>query len=116
MNTTKLVLADNTEIELQEGAALGYMKTHYENNEAMISDWNKLTIENLKVMHILVDDVIIGNYTDMILENETSVLHEDGSIDTIWNIREKTETEKLKEEIVILKQRQEMPNENTFVT
>lgn len=108
MSTTKLVLADSAEINLEGGAALGYMKAHYENKAAMVADWNKMTVENLKTVQILTDDVVVGNYTDMILENETSALQEDGSVDTIWNIRQKTKIEKLKDEISDLKQGQEI--------
>lgn len=108
MSTTKLVLADGTEIKLQEGAAPGYMKANYADKSAMVSDWDKFTLENLKTVQVVTDDVVVGNYTDLILENETSTIQEDGSIDTIWNIREKTENEKLKDEIVALKEGQEI--------
>lgn len=108
MSTTKLVLADSTEIKLEGGAALGYMKAYYASKAAMVANWNKLTVENLKVVQVLTDDVVVGNYTDLILENETSTLQGDGSVDTVWNIREKTENEKLKDEIAALKQGQEI--------
>lgn len=108
MSTTKLVLADSTEINLEGGAALGYMKAHYADKAAMVADWNKLTVENLKAVQVLTDDVVVGNYSDMILENETSILQGDGSVDTVWNIREKTENEKLKEEIAALKEGREI--------
>ena len=107
MNMTKLVLVDSTEIILQGGAALGYMKAHYTNKEEMMADWNKLTVENLKQVQILTDGVVVGNYEEMILENETSAVLEDGTVDTIWNIREKTETEKLKDRIAVLEANQE---------
>lgn len=108
MSATKLVLADNTEINLQSGAAIGCMKAHYVSKVAMAADWDKLTSANLKTVQVMADDVVVGNYVDMILENETSTLHKDGSVDTIWNIREKTENEKLKEEVAALKERQEI--------
>lgn len=108
MSTTKLVLADSAEINLEGGAALGYMKAHYADKAVMVADWNKLTVENLKVVQVLTDDVVVGNYTDLILENETSTLQGDGSVDTIWNIRQKTEIEKLKDEISDLKEGREI--------
>lgn len=108
MSTTKLVLADSAEINLEGGAALGYMKSHYDSKIAMVADWNKLTPENLKAVQVLTDDVVVGNYSDMILENETSTILDDNSIETIWNIRQKTENEKLKDEIAALKQGQEI--------
>ena len=108
MNITKLVLADGTEIILQEGAALGHMKAHYTDKSAMAEDWNKLTPANLKTVQVKTDDIVVGNYEDLILENETSTLQKDGSVDTVWNIREKTETEKLKDEIAALREVQEV--------
>ena len=107
MSITKLVLADSTEIILQGGAALGYMKAHYQNKDAMLADWNKLTADNLKQVQILTDGAVVGNYEEMILENETSTVLEDGTVDTVWNIREKTETEKLKDRIAVLEANQE---------
>ena len=108
MNTTKLVLADGTEIILQEGAALGYMKAHYANKSAMTENWDKLTPANLKAVQVKTDNTVVGNYEDLILENETSTLQKDGSVDTVWNIRKKTETEKLKDEIAALREGQEV--------
>lgn len=107
MSTTKLVLTDGTEITLQGGAALGYMKAHYQDKAAMVADWDKITPENLKQVQVMTDGAVVGNYTDMILENETSAVLEDGSVDTVWNIREKTETEKLKDRITALEENQE---------
>lgn len=108
MSTTKLVLADSTEIELQGGAALGYMKAHYADKAAMVSDWDRITPENLKTVQIRADEAVIGDYTDLLLESETSALQPDGSVDTIWNIREKTEMEKLQDEIVRIREGQDI--------
>ena len=111
MSITKLVLADGTEIMLQGGAALGHMKAHYADKSAMVSDWNQITPENLKTVQIKMDETVIGNYEDLILESETSTLQKDGSVDTVWNIREKTETEKLKDEITTLREGQNIQDE-----
>ncbi|MBD5546804.1 MAG: hypothetical protein HDQ97_05340 [Lachnospiraceae bacterium] len=108
MSTTKLVLADGTGIELQGGAALGYMKAHYTDKAAMVSDWDKITPENLKTVQIKADETIIGDYADLFLESETSTLQPDGSVDTVWNIREKTEMEKLQDEIMRIREGQDI--------
>lgn len=108
MSTTKLVLADSTEIELQGGAALGYMKAHYADKTAMVSDWEKITKENLKTVQIMTDGTVTGNYGDLLLESETSTLQPDGSVDTVWNIREKTEMENLREEIAQFREGQDI--------
>lgn len=108
MSTTKLVLADNTEIILQESSALGHIKVHYGDKVSMMADWDKLTLENLKTVQVMTDNVVVGNYSDLILENETSTLWEDGSVDTVWNIREKTENEKLRDRIAALEEGQDI--------
>ena len=43
-----------------------------------------------------------GNYTDLVLESETSTVAEDGSVDTVYKIREKTELELLRERLAVL--------------
>lgn len=108
MSTTKLVLADSTQIELQGGAALGYMKAQYADKDAMVADWDKITPENLGTVQIMTDGTVTGNYEDLILESETSTLQPDGSVDTVWNIREKTELEKLQEEIAQIREGQDI--------
>ncbi|MDE5910264.1 MAG: hypothetical protein K2H52_16230 [Lachnospiraceae bacterium] len=108
MSTTKLVLADSTQIELQGGATLGYMKAHYADKAAMVSDWDKITQENLKTVQIMTDGTVIGNYEDLLLESETSTLQPDGSVDTVWKIREKTDMEKLQEEITQIREGQDI--------
>ena len=108
MSTTKLVLADSTQIELQGGAALGYMKARYADKDAMVADWNKITPENLGTVQIMTDGTVTGNYEDLILESETSTLQPDGSVDTVRNIREKTELEKLQEEIAQIREGQDI--------
>lgn len=108
MSTTKLVLADGTETELQGGAALGHMKAHYADKTAMVSDWDRFTQENLKSVRIKADEAVIGDYADLLLESETSTLQPDGSVDTVWNIREKTEMEKLQDEIMHIREGQDI--------
>ena len=99
MSTSKIVLADGTEIVMPGGAALGYMMAHYDNREAMLADWEKLTPENLKTVQIKTDDTVTGNYTDLVLESETSTVADDGSVSTVYKIREKTELELLRERL-----------------
>lgn len=106
MSTTKLVLADASEITLESGAAIGCMKTHYPDRRAMLSDWERLTPENLKEVQIKADDAVISCHDGLILESETSVLNADGTVDTVWAIREKTENERLRDEIEALKEGQ----------
>ncbi len=106
MSTSIMVLADSTQITLTGGAALGYMKVHYTDRAAMMADWEKITPENLKTVQIKTDGTVTGNYTDLILESETSTLTTDGGVDTVWKIREKTEIERLQDQIAALQEGQ----------
>lgn len=102
MSTSKIVLTDGTEIVMPGGAALGYMRARYDSRAAMLADWEKLTPENLKTVQIKTDGTVTGNYTDLVLESETSTVTEDGSVDTVYKIREKTELEMLRERLTAL--------------
>lgn len=106
MSISIMVLADGTQINLTGGAAMGYMKVHYADRAAMVADWEKLTPENLKVVQIKTDGTVTGNYEELILESETSTLVAGGGVDTVWKIREKTEFERMREEIDALKESQ----------
>ncbi len=94
----KIVLANNTEIEIQEGASLG-------RNVAVVADFadlktvaEALTKEgNLKIVKYKSDDQVTGNYEDMKLESPlfSAVDYtEDKKVMAVFGIREKTETEK----------------------
>lgn len=99
MSTSTMVLANGTRVVLTGGAALGHMKVHYPDKAAMVADWEKFTAANLKTVQIETDGTVTGNYTDLILESETSVLDAAGEVDTTWNIRNKTELELLRERV-----------------
>ena len=101
MSTSKIVLADGMKIVMPGGAALGYMRAHYDSRAAMLADWEKLTPANLKTVQIKTDGTVTGNYTDLVLESETSTVAEDGSVDTVYKIREKTELELLRERLAV---------------
>ena len=94
----KIVLANNTEIEIQEGASLG-------RNVAVVADFadlktvaEALTKEgNLKIVKYKSDDQVTGNYEDMKLESPlfSAVDYtEDKKVMAVFRIRKKTETEK----------------------
>ena len=100
MNKDKLILKDLTEIELETGAGLGRMGVLSADKAAMVSTWDRLTPDNLSEVHIKTGDgLTVGNYTDLILESETSTVQEDGSILTYFNLREKSDIEKLTERV-----------------
>ena len=94
----KMILADNTEIEIQEGASLG-------RNVVVVADFSDLkTIAealtkegNLKTVKYKSDDQVTGSYENMKLESPlfSSVDYaDDKKVMASFGIREKTEIEK----------------------
>ena len=104
-----LVLKNGSEINIEPGASLSSVGVVSTTKEEMVAVWDLLTVENLKEVHFKnAEGEVIGEYANLILENETSVIQADGSIITYFNLRQKTEVELLKEEIEALKAGQEV--------
>lgn len=107
----KLILNDQTEIQIESGSALSDIKVLSQTKSDMIAVWDKLTAENLVSVQVKnADGVSVGNYANLILSSETSVEQKDGTVLTNFRLREKTEVELLKEEIDALKEGQEVQN------
>ncbi len=105
----KLILKNGKEIEIEEGSSLGAISVVSATKSAMIKTWDTLTSANLKDIKIqTADGSEVGQYTDIVLDNETSTVQSDGSILTVYHLREKTEIELLKEEIAELRAGQEV--------
>lgn len=105
----KLILKDQTTLEIETGASLSSITVLSSTKEEMIEKWDKLTKENLSSVEVKnSENVTIATYTDLILVSETSVVLEDGSISTEFHLREKTDIEKLQEEVNKLKEGQEI--------
>lgn len=95
MNKDMLVLKDGTEIELEAGASLGRMQVAAVGRAAMLETWNKLTEENLERVQVKTGEgLTVGNYQDLILVSERSVVAADGSVLTEYQLCEKTAEEK----------------------
>ena len=93
-----MILKDNTVIELEAGASLGALQVAAPDRAAMAATWAKLTPENLATVQIKNGDgLVVGNYTDLVLESETSVVASDGTVLTIYRLRYKTGVERLEE-------------------
>lgn len=94
MNKDKIILANNYEIEIESGASLSDIRIVSDTKYDMVSTWDMLTQENLKSVQVVNSDgLTVGNYSDLVLVSETSS-EKDGKIETIFNLREKTDTEK----------------------
>ena len=105
----KLILKNGKEIEIEEGSSLGAISVVSATKSAMIKTWDTLTSANLKDIKIqTADGTEVGQYTDIVLDNETSTVQSDGSILTVYHLRAKTEIELLKEEIAELRAGQEV--------
>lgn len=105
----KLILSNNTEIEIESGSSLSDMKIISETKYDMISTWDMLTEENLKHIEIQNEDgTVIGTYDNILLDSETSTILPNGKILTSFHLREKTEVELLRERIEQLESGQEV--------
>lgn len=105
----KLILKDQTIIEIEAGATLSAITVLSSTKEEMIEKWDALTKENLSAVEVKnSEDVTIANYTDLILASETSIVLEDGRISTEFHLREKTDIEKLQDEVDGLGERSDM--------
>ncbi len=88
-----LVLADGTTVELESGSSLGSMKVLSVDKASMVETWDKFTDENLKTVQVKNGDGVVGNYSNLTLVSETSIIQNDGSILTKFNLREKSDME-----------------------
>jgi hypothetical protein len=105
----KLILKDQTTIEIEAGATLSAITVLSSTKEEMIEKWDALTKDNLSAVEVKnSENVTIATYTDLILVSETSVILEDDTISTSFNLREKTDIEKIEEEVASLGEKSDM--------
>lgn len=104
-----MILKDSTVLEIEPGSGLLNLQVVSASKEAMLSQWDKLTDENLKEVQIKNGEgAVVGEYTDLILNSETSEVQEDGTILTTYSLRQKTEVELLRERVKSLEEGQEI--------
>lgn len=95
MKKDKLILKNGIIVELETGASLNNIGVVFEDKESMISIWNEFTEDNLKMVQVKnCDDIIVGTYSDLVLESEISVIKKDGSVHTSFKLKEKGDVEK----------------------
>ena len=88
-----LVLKDGSIIELESGASLSALVVLSSTTEDFVATWNKFTVENLSEVRVKSGSgVVVANYTNLVLVNETSTITDDG-ISTVFKLREKSEIE-----------------------
>lgn len=90
-----MILKNGTIIELEAGASLSALQVSAADRAAMVATWEALTPDNLAAVQIKNGDgVVVGNYADLVLVSETSVVAADGMVLTTYSLREKTPEEK----------------------
>lgn len=105
----KLILNNQMQIEIESASSLSNIMVLSDTKYDMVSIWDMLTPENLKSVQFQNGDgVVIANYENLILDSETSIVQEDGTILTSFHLREKTEVEFLRERVEQLENGQEV--------
>ena len=95
-----LILKDGTAIGLEAESSIEAMKVLSADKASMVSTWDKMTKDNLSSVQIKSGGgEVIGNDTDLLLVSEISVVRENGNILTTYNLRKKTEMEKIMERL-----------------
>lgn len=95
-----LILKDGTAIGLEAESSIEAMQVLSADKASMVSTWDKMTKDNLSSVQIKSGGgEVIGNDTDLLLVSEISVVRENGNILTTYNLRKKTETEKIMERL-----------------
>ena len=90
-----MILKNGTIIELEAGTSLGALQVAAANRAAMVTTWEALTPDNLTEVQIKNGDgLVVGNYTNLVLVSETSMVAADGTVLTTYNLREKNDEEK----------------------
>ncbi|MCB7317525.1 hypothetical protein [Lacrimispora sp. 210928-DFI.3.58] len=98
MEKAALILKDGTSIEMEQAASLSAIQVSAQDRDGMVEIWKKFTPENLEEVQVKNSSgMVTGNYADLVLVSETSVMASDGSVRTTYRLREKTEVEKLTE-------------------
>lgn len=93
----KIILADKTELEIKDGAAIGSITVAVDDFAALGTVAAALTkAGNLESVKFSTDDSVTGEYTGMKLESPlfTAVDLVGGKVEATFGIREKTELEK----------------------
>lgn len=93
-------LKDGTIIELETSSSLGDIRVTAPDRAAMLIIWDQLTPDNLSAVQVKNGaGLVAGNYTDLVLESETSTVAADGTVLTSYHLRPKTDLERLEERV-----------------
>ena len=105
MDKDKIILKDGTSIETESILSIGCIKTKVSDEGALHSLKEKLSKDNLvKVAVQTGAGLTVGNYSDMVLLEDWTIRWETDGILATFGLRNKTEEEKMKEDIAALKE------------
>lgn len=108
----KLILTDGSVVSIESGASLSSIGVVSATKADMVTTWDLMTKENLKTVQVKnSEDVVIGEYSDLVLEEESSKVQSDGTILTYFKLRQKTEVEILRERVEELETQVEIQDE-----
>lgn len=96
----KMILADNTEIEIQEGASLDSITTKVADYAGLSTLAGKLTKENLSKVKFSSDNVVSAEYENMILaEPNFRITQKSGGVEVSFGLQELTHEEQQQENV-----------------
>lgn len=99
MGKDKLVLADNTTIELETTQGIGALTVNAESKAVACALWEKFTPSNLEQISIKNSDgLIVGKYQNMVLDHVTGT-DNNGIVQVTFSLRNKTAEEILTERV-----------------
>ena len=93
-----LVLKDGTSIELKDYMDLSTILVKSADKGSLVETWNKFTQSNVSEVQIMKDDVVFASFENVLLDSVSIREQEDGTLLTIFALRQKTEVELLKEQ------------------
>lgn len=97
----KLILSDNTEIEVKDGSTLFDMQVDVEQYVAM---WGSLTESNLKLVKLTSDSGnLIDQKENLVVDSQNSFM-KNGEVKCHFYLREKNELELANERIALLEE------------
>ena len=98
----KLILSDNTEIEILEGASIHCITVAVNDFAAYEDLTKKLTRKNLKNIKFQTDDLITGTYTNMALtEPNYEVTQMNGYLEICFGLEETIDEFAMTEEMML---------------
>lgn len=96
----KMIVADNTEIEIQEGASIETITTKVADYTGLASLAGKLTKENLSKAKFASDDIVSAEYENMVLtEPNFRITQKSDELEVAFGLRELTQEEEQQEDV-----------------